>query len=268
MNPVLIKTLYAVAILAVGWLGGWLPIALGNRLSGRGAMGLGNAFAAGVFLGTGLIHLLSEAGERWSELGWSFPMAPALAALGFMALLLVEHVLLPQSVHEVVHAHSGEHLAAEAEKSVSAGPMPYALLVALSGHSVIAGVALGAQSTIGGATFILVAILAHKWSAAFALGISLVRNAVARRRAYGQLALFALSTPLGVVAGSTLSGPLSSSVGRSFDAAFLSIAAGAFIYIAAVDILQDEFLHTGGRLAKWLAAALAVALTAAVSAVI
>ncbi len=265
MDPALIKIVYAIAILVVGWLGGWLPIALGRKFSGQGAMGLGNAFAAGVFLGTGLIHLLTEAIERWSELGWSFPIAPTLAALGFMALLLVEHVLLPQSVHEVVHAHSGEHLSADAERSLSADPVPYALLIALSGHSVIAGVALGAQSSIGGASFILVAILTHKWSAAFALGVSLVRNAVPRRRAYGRLALFALSTPLGVVAGSTLVGVMRSSIGRSFDAAFLSIAAGAFIYIAAVDILQDEFLHAGGRLAKWLAAALAVALTAALS---
>ena len=48
-------------------------------------------------------------------------------------------------------------------------------------------------------------------------------------------------------------------------AAFLALAAGTFIYISTLDILQDEFLRPGSRWAKWLSAALAVALMALLS---
>ena len=35
----------------------------------------GNAFAAGVFLGAGFIHMLPEAQKAWESLGWRYPMA-------------------------------------------------------------------------------------------------------------------------------------------------------------------------------------------------
>ena len=238
---------------------------LSTRFSGRRLMTWGNAFAAGVFLGTGLIHLLTEANETWLALGWSFPMAQALAAVGFMTLLLVEHVLMPRSAHDVVHAHSGEALGTAALGALSSSRVPYALLLALSVHSIIAGIALGAQDTAASAVLIFVAILAHKSSAAFALGVSLLRCSLPKARARGLLAIFALSTPAGILTGAALGGLLRSRDGSYFDATFLSLAAGTFIYIAAVDILQDEFLQPGGRLAKWLVAALAVVLTAALS---
>ena len=58
---------------------------------------------------------------------------------------------------------------------------------------------------------------------------------------------------------------LRTAVGAYFDATFLALAAGTFIYISAVDIIQDEFLRAGGRFAKWLFAAAAIALMALLS---
>ncbi len=265
MNTELFKILLSVVIFLAGWVGGWLPLKRGAEAEGSRFMSWGNAFAAGVFLGTGLIHLLGAAHRAWLELGWTYPMAPLLAACGFMVTLLVEHVLVPQSAHEIVHAHSGDQLPQQQVDRLASGPYPSTLLLALSIHSVLAGVALGVQQAVVGAIYIFVAIIAHKSAAAFALGVTLARSSVPLRRAQVLVVFFALTTPVGIFVGATMGYLLRSAVGDYFDATFVALAAGTFIYIAAVDIIQDEFLRAGGRLAKWLFAAAAVALMALLS---
>jgi zinc transporter 1/2/3 len=74
-----------------------------------------------------------------------------------------------------------------------------------------------------------------------------------------------MATPLGILAGALVRDLLRSVAGQYFDAAFLALAGGTFLYIASMDILQDEFLHAGGRFAKWLWAVAAIALTALLS---
>jgi len=258
---VTLKLLFLAAILAAGWLGGWIPLLRHRDAPDSPFLSLGNAFAAGVFLGSGLIHLLSEADRTWKALGWEYPIAYVLAAAGFAAILLVEHVLLPEAAHEVVHAHPGSghsHPEHAAPKRI----YPYMLVVALSFHSVVAGIALGIQDRIGELLVVFVAIVAHKSTEGFALGITLVRQGESRRRSYAFVALLAAMTPLGILAGMTIGGVLQGSAERTFDATFLALAAGTFVYIAALDILQDEFLRPGSRFFKWLFAALGLAVAA------
>ena len=267
MAPLGIKLAYALAIFLAGWAGGWIPLRRGAGEGGGTFTSWGNAFAAGVFLGTGLIHMLGEAQIAWTDLGWTYPMAPLLAAGGFMITLLFEHVLIPHEAHHVVHAHSGEPLSEhEIERLASAARYPYTLLLTLSVHSVLAGIALGAQDSLAGAFFIFLAIVAHKSTAAFSLGVSLARSSAPLRRSRRLVLIFATTTPLGIILGALAGRMLRSAVGGYFDATFLALAAaGTFLYIAAVDIIQDEFLKAGGRLAKWLWAAFAVALMALLS---
>jgi zinc transporter 1/2/3 len=265
MSPVLAKVVFATLILIAAGVGGLLPL-VGRPGSRRSHfMSWGNAFAAGIFLGTGLIHMLGEATRAWSSLGWSYPMPLLLAAIGFMLFLLVEHVLLPADAHSVAHAHSGHALPVDEIERLTGPGIPHALLLALSIHSVIAGVALGGQAEFSGAFYIFLAIIAHKSSAAFALGIALRRSTVPRPRARWLVGLFSLATPLGIFAGAVASNLLRTVGGGYFDAVFLALAGGTFLYIASMDILQDEFLHAGGRLVKWLWAVAAIALTAFLS---
>jgi zinc transporter 1/2/3 len=136
------------------------------------------------------------------------------------------------------------------------------LVVALSVHSLVAGLALGIQDSMGNLVVISVAIVAHKATDGFALGISLVRHETPAARSHGLVALLALMTPLGIAVGMTLGALLGRTPDRYFNATALALAAGTFIYIAAVDILQDEFLRPGSRFLKWLFALLGLALTA------
>ena len=222
-------------------------------------MSWGNAFAAGIFLGIGLIHMLGDASEAWRDsLGWDYPMALLLAGGAFLLLLWFEHVALSGRAHRAVHQAGGVVTPIEAEAGQTppvSRLYPYALVIALSIHSLIAGVAMGAQETLADVTLIFTAIVAHKSTAGFALGVSLARNDIPRGRSLSLIGLFALVTPIGILVGLLVTDAL---VGRAqdvFDAVFLALAAGSFVYIAAFDIIRDEFLQPGPRLAKWLLAA-------------
>lgn len=256
-----LKLWFIAIILAAAWLGGWVPLLRRRDSPDSPFLSLGNAFAAGVFLGSGLIHLLSEAHRSWTALGWDYPMAFVLAAAGFALMLLVEHVLLPEPAHEMVHAHpGGAHIHRESHAPLRVAP--YMLVVALSFHSIVAGVALGVQDRLGDLLAIFVAIVAHKSTEGFALGITLVRHGASSRRGYFLVGLLAVMTPLGILAGMSVGGLLSGAGERYFDATFMALAAGTFVYIAALDILQDEFLRPGSRFLKWLFAAIGLAVAA------
>ena len=261
MNLLGAKLLAIALVFAAGWLGGRL--ALRGRRAGRDAawLSLGNALAAGIFLGMGLIHLLADADRAWRGLGWSYPVAFVLAAAAFAAILLFEHVLLPESAHAMTHAHAGER-AHGIELAESAAPFHvYGLLLGLSFHSVLAGIALGLQPGLAEVSAILVAILAHKATEGLALGMSLLPS-TSPSRSRQLVLVFALTTPLGVLAGILARRLVDPGTGLTFDALISSLAAGAFVYIASMDMLQDEMLKPGSRWAKWLFATLGLVLTA------
>lgn len=253
-----IKLVLLVAVLAAGALGGAIPLSRHGDVHGGRLLGWGNASAAGIFLGTGLIHMLPDASAAWDALGWRYPMAFLLAAGGFVLMLLVEHVLLPETAHEMMHAPSDDRFTHEHGPS---GFAAYAALAALSVHSFLAGLVLGAEPELAGALVIFLAILAHKTTAGFALGVSLVRNRMARKRAWQLLALFALATPVGILVGLALGEALEGPAQRTFEATFLALAAGSFAYVATLDILRDELLVPGGRWSRWICVAGGTALT-------
>ncbi len=246
-----IKLVLLIAILAAGAAGGALPLLRRKVTVNDRMLGWGNAFAAGVFLAAGIVHMLPDADRTWNRLGWDYPMAFALAGFAFTFMLLVEHVLLPEHAHEEVHAPSGERFARIAEHHQDA-LAAYAVLTALSIHALLAGLALGAEPDLARALVISLAIIAHKTAAGFALGVSLARSPLPRAQCWRLIALFALATPVGGLIGAFLGETIEGRLGASLEALFLSIAAGTFIYVATFDILCDEFPAAGGRFTKWL----------------
>jgi zinc transporter 1/2/3 len=246
-----VKLALLIAILAAGAAGGALPLLRRDVARNDRLLGWGNAFAAGVFLAAGIVHMLPDADRIWNDLGWNYPMAFALAGFAFTFMLLVEHVLLPEHAHEEVHAPSGERFARIAEHHHDALGA-YAVLTALSIHALLAGLALGAEPDLARALVISLAIIAHKSAAGFALGVSLARSPLPSAQSWKLIALFATATPLGGLIGAFLGETFEGRVGATLEASFLSIAAGTFIYVATFDILRDEFPAPGGRFAKWL----------------
>ena len=54
--------------------------------------------------------MLAESAEAFGNLGFHYPVAFALAAAAFLALLLLEHVVLPDAAHHRGETHYNDAL--------------------------------------------------------------------------------------------------------------------------------------------------------------
>ena len=68
MEPLTINVVFIVVIFLVGIGGGNAAKHLASSAASASRLALGNAFAGGVFLGAGLLHMLADANENFSEL--------------------------------------------------------------------------------------------------------------------------------------------------------------------------------------------------------
>ncbi len=231
------KLASTVLIFLAGLAGGLFAIRL-ERLPGRElATRLANTFAGGVFLGAGLLHLLADAMEQFRIVtpNAGFPIVALLVGLGFLALLLLDKVFF---VHD--------HHAAETF-SASGSIYPYVLMIALSLHSIITGTAFGLEDNPVIATAILIAVLAHKSTAAMAMTVSFGRANLPSARRRSLLLLFYCMTPMGVLLGTAVGSALEGPDEALAESIFDGLAAGTFLYVAVVNILTEEFAAPNKR---------------------
>ena len=256
-----LKLVIALAIFLLGALGALIPW---MRRHGRDVdhfMVWGDTFAGGVLAGAGLVHLLSSgaAGFGAWALGFTYPLAFVLAGAGFLLVLLIEAVIVADPDPSVSPLHCASGGAATeispAIESHTRSTTSFILLMVLSVHAIILGLALGAQTTAGGALAVFIAIMAHKLMEGFALGVTYRRTGASRRHAVRAAAVFALMTPVGILAGTAIYTIISTEGRELFEAVFDSIGAGTFLYIATVDIIRTEFEIPGDNWQKWLLAA-------------
>ena len=181
MSPLAIKIIAGLAILAIAFVGGAIPILVAKQRASRRYLSLGNALAGGIFLGVGFVHLLPEADEALRRVV-DYPLATLLAALGVGLLLLIDRVVL-----EGRNSRLGE------EGEPTRPPFyAFVLLIVLSVHSIIAGMALGLQPEAAAVLVVMFGILFHKGSAAFALIVT--AHAAGNRALWQTLALDHAST--------------------------------------------------------------------------
>jgi zinc transporter 1/2/3 len=243
MHFALFKVGALALILLTGLTGGLLSLWLASSKRSERIFSLGNALAGGIFLGAGLIHMLPDAQAGFSAYApaASFPWVFLICALGFLLVLLLEKVVL----------HHHDAVAASEQHDPGRAVYPYVLTLVLSVHSIITGIALGTEKTLGLALVILIAVLAHKGSAAFALGVSLCRAEVPRPRLLRIVGFFCLMTPLGIVLGSGMTALMSGPAEQLATSVFDALASGTFLYVALIDILEQEFAHPEARRLKF-----------------
>lgn len=264
-----VKVLFAAVVAAIGLTGTLLPGVLREQASSERALAISDTFAGGVLGGAGLLHLLPNGIDNFHvvfpRLG--YPLGLLLAGVGFLLILLIEGVIAtdrpapegnPRS--PAVQHEPGGHV-----DSRHQAPSPVILLMVLSVHSVILGLALGAQTALAGTVVVFLAVVAHKAAAGFALGVGYERAGFVHRHAIPQLAFFSAMTPLGIVVGAGVGVALTGDASVLFEAIFDSLGAGTFVYIAALDIIKTEFDQPGYAGQKWLAAAVGFGLMAALA---
>jgi len=219
MSILVFKIIIIFFIITVALLGGYGAYKLKQTKRSKFYFAIGNTFAAGIFLGAGLIHMLPDATEEFSQVIHSdFPFAPFIATLGFLLILSIEKIM------------------SNSKKQTS-----YVLIFILSIHSIIVGIALGNEKTMYLSIIVAIAVLAHKGSAAFALTISMIKSKIETKKVKKYILMFSSMTPLGILIGIMFSHVFQGNASDFSIAIFDALASGTFLYIAIMDIFNDEF---------------------------
>jgi zinc transporter 1/2/3 len=222
------KIISILLIIIAGVVGGLIPTRKAFAQQGSNKLILGNAFAGGVFLGAGFLHMLPDGIDNFTAMntGIDYPLALLVAALGFMLILVIDKYFSEDRAQKAL---------------AESGRFPAVLFTILAIHSIIAGMSLGLEQGLLSGIVILVAIVSHKGSAAFALGVNMVQNKLATGSIKKTIAFFSLMTPFGVILGTLIGFSESAESSIVFEAIFDSIAAGTFIYIATLEIISELF---------------------------
>lgn len=237
---VLVKLLAAVTIGLMAWFAVRVPIWLSNNKPSPTRMLQAEYFARGIFLATGLIHLLPEAihHAEGPYAPYHVPLAAGIAIITVIVLLAIE--MIARKMDYLNHHH--------AQKP----PIwiVYFVFFMLSLHSLIAGSTLGISEYMAEAVIILVAILAHKSAEAFAFGMTCVSNAVPPKRMRQLAILFSLMTPMGILLGASFNFGHSAVAHAHplLTVTLHAVGAGTFLYLAGFN--HSEFVETGQCLVK------------------
>ena len=254
MAVLTIKLIYILAIFAVGIIGGRLPTRRGPSSTSKSEQkfALGEAFSGGIFLGAGLLLLLPDSADNFSTFAGDidYPFSSLVVGAGFLLILLFDQASRSQTASRDTQ-RSGGH--------------PFLLFLVLSIHSVIAGASLGLEGVGMASVAIFLAIVAHKGSAGFALGVALVKGGVPLARMRSTIFAFAAMTPIGVALGTFLSAAFSGTTDIVFEAIFDGLAAGTFIYITTFDILPKAMRSAGNPWLLWVVATAGFALMAVIA---
>ncbi len=235
MSVVTFKAIMVLFIIATALAGAYLAFKLKKSNRNTLYFSLGNTFAAGIFLGAGLIHMLPDATEGFhAVLESAFPFGPFVASLGFLLILFVEKAMTG---------------------SLKESTSSYVLILILSVHSIIVGIAFGTESAMEQSIIIAIAVLAHKGSAAFALAVSMLKSNMQTERIIKLIIMFSLMTPLGILIGVWIANALSGQAAQFSIALFDALAAGTFLYIAIMEIFNEEFEQSSHTYLKLMMAA-------------
>ena len=120
---------------------------------------------------------------------------------------------------------------------------PYVFLIALSIDCIFEGMSLGLQDDAYGVWMLVIAILSHELVITFSFGLRLVKLFSTKKVAIIIIA-YASTIPIGILIGFAIfeTGGGSSTV-DVVSGFFQAIAAGIFIYITFLEILNEEMTH-------------------------
>lgn len=177
---------------------------------------LGEAFAAGIFLGAAFFHLLPDASRIFSTHypTVSYPVPAAVCAGSILLFFLLERFTL--------FYHNGAQRL-----------LPSMVIVILIIHALTEGAALGIGNQFSETFMLSVAIIAHKGSEGFALAMVLLRHGWELKRVLRLSFFFAAMTPFGILLGANLY-IIHFVQSELLESLFSAFAAGTFIYIGAL----------------------------------
>ncbi|KAI3918040.1 hypothetical protein MKW92_053792 [Papaver armeniacum] len=259
---VLVKVYCLIILLVSTFVGGVSPYYL--RWNETFLL-LGTQFAGGIFLGTSLMHFLSDSNETFKDLTKNrYPFAFMLASFGYASTMLGDCIIsyVTQRSHsnrdakiEVEEGRSMEELErntiapsthlqpTEVLLKNSSFSDTLLLIAALCFHSIFEGIAVGVADNKADAWRSLWTISLHKIFAAIAMGIALLRllpdRAFLTTIAYSFA--FAVSSPIGVGIGIGIDATTQGKVADWIYAISMGFATGIFIYVAIHHLISKGY---------------------------
>lgn len=239
------------------------------------------AFAAGVILATGFIHILPDAFESLNspclkEKPWGdFPLAGLVAMLSSIATLMVDSFAssyyqkrhfnpskqVPADeeigddhvghIHVHTHATHGHAHGSATSSQDSISPelirqriISQVLELGIVVHSVIIGISLGTAQSIDTIKPLLVALSFHQFFEGMGLGGCISQAKFESRSTAIMATFFSLTTPIGIAIGMGVSSVYKDNSPTSLivEGVFNSASAGILIYMALVDLLAADFM--------------------------
>lgn len=120
-------------------------------------------------------------------------------------------------------------------------------------HGAFEGVALGLQESAEALFSLLFGVMTHEVLCAVAFGINLAGHKIRFSIGFLTVVLFSLSIPLGMVGGIIVHRHQTNSASSILVRIVLEgLAAGTFVYVAFIDMLNNELATNKCRLAKVL----------------
>ncbi|CAL9044690.1 unnamed protein product [Musa banksii] len=272
-----LKIAAIVSILVCGGIGVGVPV-LGMWIQSlrpeKDIFFVIKAFAAGVILATGFIHILPDAFETltssclaaspWQD----FPFAGFCAMVGAIGTLMVDTLatgyfsrlngdrLRPTSLSEATNGdveatHGHTHGAAVMQPEDSSAQLirhrvvSQVLELGIVVHSVIIGISLGASESPSTIRPLVAALSFHQFFEGMGLGGCIVQARFDFKAMVTMGLFFSLTTPVGIAIGTGISSVYNENSPTALIVQGLldSVAAGILIYMALVDLLAADFMH-------------------------
>ncbi|KAK2973949.1 hypothetical protein RJ640_027578 [Escallonia rubra] len=279
------KLVAIAAILVAGAFGVCLPV-LGKTIPAlrpeKDVFFVIKAFAAGVILATGFIHVLPDAFDNLTspclgENPWGkFPFAGFIAMLSSIGTLMVDtfatsyyvkthfyNKRTPSAVRcdeekvggehgghahvhtHITHGHSHGSSLVEADSSSSQLVRHRVLELGIIVHSVIIGISLGASASPKTIRPLVAALTFHQFFEGMGLG-GCISQAQFKSRAVAVMAVFfSLTTPAGIAIGVGVANIYDENSTNALivEGIFNAASAGILIYMALVDLLSADFMN-------------------------
>ncbi|XP_047968728.1 zinc transporter 1-like [Salvia hispanica] len=242
-----LKLVAIASILTAGSLGASFPL-LGRKLAAlrpeNDIFLMVKAFAGGVVLATGFVHILPDAFRSLTSP--KFPFSGFIAMAAAIATLVVDTVAT--SFYGSVHSSKDEEAAGDADSA--SGPngttqsdiirqriISQVLEVGMVVHSVVIGISLGAARSAATIKPLLIALCFHQFFEGMGLGGCISQARFKWLKTVVMTVFFSVTAPVGIGIGIGIS-----TVGVTVEGVFESASAGILIYMALVDLLAADFM--------------------------
>ncbi|KAG2327751.1 hypothetical protein Bca4012_036767 [Brassica carinata] len=216
------------------------------------------AFAAGVILSTGFMHVLPEAytmlnSPCLTSEAWEFPFTGFIAMVAAILTLSIDTFATSsfnkshcKASKTIADGESGEpSVDSDKVQMLRTRVIAQVLELGIIVHSVVIGISLGASQSPEAAKALFIALMFHQCFEGLGLGGCIAQGKFKCLSVTLMSTFFALTTPIGIAVGMGIANTYdeSSPTALIVQGVLNAASAGILIYMSLVDLLAADFMH-------------------------